>query len=266
MSKPVITLTTDFGLYDHYVGVLKGVILNINPDINIIDLSHEINPFDIVEAAFKIECAYRYFPTRSIHLVVIDPGVGSDRRAICVTGENHYFIAPDNGVLSWIMNTANISRVYEINAAHYFLEKVSKTFHARDIFAPCAAYLSRTMDASTLGDEITDYKKFKLPEAEKVGDKTFTGKIISIDRFGNCISNIHEELLESVLEEADNSKFQINLGKIAISGLSDSYDASEKGKPLAIFGNAGYLEIALNKGSAARELKIRKNMDITITL
>jgi S-adenosyl-L-methionine hydrolase (adenosine-forming) len=265
MPNPVITLTTDLGHSDYYVGVLKGVILRIHPTIKIVDLCHEVNPFDIVEAAFKLECSYRYFPLMSIHVVVVDPGVGSTRRPLLAVGENFYYLAPDNGVLSWVIASDNVQHVYAIDATHYFLEKVSKTFHGRDVFAPCAAHLAKILDSANFGEEITDYKLFKLPVAEMVGEKQISGKIISIDRFGNCISTISEELLAKLQEKADPGKLIVKTGDATIHGLNDYYAQKESRDPIALVGNAGYLEVAINKGNAARDLKIRKNQDITVS-
>lgn len=266
MAQPIISLTTDLGLHDHYVGVMKAVIWGINQDINIVDLCHDINPYDIVEAAFKLECSYRYFPVQSIHVVVVDPGVGSPRRPIIACGENHYFIAPDNGVLSWVYQSDNVTRVYEIEATHYFLPTLSKTFHGRDIFAPSAAHMSRMIDPTSFGDEISDYRKFKIPVASVIDDKQISGKIISIDRFGNCITNIYQDEISKILEASSKDQLLLRVNNTTVNGLNEYYAEKDARKPLMLVGNAGYLEIAINKGNAARELKLRKNVDVTLSI
>ncbi|MBN2381845.1 SAM-dependent chlorinase/fluorinase [bacterium] len=266
MPKPVITLTTDLGTDDHYVGVMKGIIWGINYDVHIVDLCHEINPFDIVEAAFKLECSYRYFPLQSVHVVVVDPGVGSPRRPILACGENHYFFAPDNGVLSWVMASDNVQRVYAIDATHYFLPKISNTFHGRDIFAPSAAHFLKIYDPTSFGDEITDYKRFKIPVAQVVNDRQIIGKIVSIDRFGNCITNIFEDDLNKMVEMFGKEKLVLTVNTTVIKGLSSYYAEKQTKEPLMIIGNAGYLEIAMNKAHASRELQLRKNLDITLSV
>ncbi|MFC1854110.1 S-adenosyl-l-methionine hydroxide adenosyltransferase family protein, partial [candidate division CSSED10-310 bacterium] len=265
MANSMISLLTDLGHHDHYVGLMKAIMWDIHPTANIVDLCHEINPYDIVEAAFKLECSYRYFPSRSVHVVIVDPEVGSDRRPIMAAGDNHFFIAPDNGVLSWVYESDNVQRVYEITASHYFMENVSNTFHGRDIFAPCAARLLRIMDPTAFGDEITDYRKFKIPVAEVVAGKEIKGKIISIDRFGNCITNMFEDDVQKMVEQAGKDNISIAAGSTNIKGLSDYYAQKEVKQPVALIGNAGYLEISLNKGHAARELKLRKNLDIILS-
>src|SRR5882762_8050824 len=157
--RPIITLTTDYGTNDHLVGTLKGVILKINPEATIVDITHNVAPFDLLDGALAIGSAYSYFPARTIHVVVVDPGVGTDRRPLLVTAENQYFVAPDNGVLSLIYDREDNVVARHVTAEHYFLQPVSKTFHGRDVFAPIAAWLTKGWQTASMGDEITDYKK-----------------------------------------------------------------------------------------------------------
>ena len=169
MSNPIITLTTDYGTSDHLVGVLKGVILRIVPNATIVDINHHVAPFDLLDGALTIGAAYRYFPPRTVHLVVVDPGVGTERRPILVSADQQYFVAPDNGVLSLIYEREATVSVRHITAEHYFLNPVSNTFHGRDVFAPVAAWLAKTFQTEAMGEEITDYVRFALPRAEGGG-------------------------------------------------------------------------------------------------
>ena len=167
--RPTITLTTDFGLNDHFVGTLKGVILSIVPDANIVDICHSVQAFDILDGALALAQSYAYFPPRTVHLVVVDPGVGSARRPIIATSELHNFVAPDNGVLSLMYAREQRLSVRHITAEHYFLQPISNTFHGRDIFAPVAAYLAKGVDQEKFGDEVTDYVRFNAPRPKAAG-------------------------------------------------------------------------------------------------
>ncbi len=163
MANQIITLTTDYGTNDHLVGTLKGVILKINPDVTIIDITHHVTPFDLLDGALSIGAAYSYFPNRTIHVVVVDPGVGTSRRPLLVSADNQYFIAPDNGVLSLIYERDPNAVVRHANVEHYYLQPISKTFHGRDVFAPIAAWLAKSGQTASMGEEITDHKKFAMP-------------------------------------------------------------------------------------------------------
>lgn len=190
MKDRIITLTTDFGYQDPFIGVVKGAILKINPLVNIVDLTHAIRPYDIREAALTISMNYDYFPKDTIHLVVVDPGVGSNRRPILVATDDHYFIGPDNGVFSGIYTVSKKTlKVVHISNEEYFLKKDSSTFQARDVFAPVAAYLSKDAKISNFGEGITDYVKIPFPVSQ-IRDGSIHGEVIFIDRFGNAITNI----------------------------------------------------------------------------
>src|SRR4030043_902730 len=188
--SPIITLTTDFGNRDPFVGIMKGVILNINPSASVIDITHGIGPQKIMEAAFAIEMSFESFPSKTIHVVVVDPGVGSVRRPILVVTDYHYFVGPDNGVFSQIFNLTESLKVIHITAEHYFMSQRSSTFHGRDIFAPVAAWLSRGIDVSKFGDTITDYVKIPLPAPTITAQHTLEGEVVYIDSFGNAMTNI----------------------------------------------------------------------------
>ena len=238
--RPVITLTTDFGTRDPFIGQMKGVILNINPDAEIVDISNEISPHNIREGAVVAGLSYRYFPNRTIHIVVVDPGVGSCRKPLIVTTENHYFVGPDNGVLSMVYSLEREHiQVTHITADHYFLNKDSATFHGRDIFAPVAAWLSKGIQVRNFGELVTEYMRIRIPEPERPTKNTIEGEIIHIDRFGNAITNIKGELIAP----PDNSG---NRARIVIKGkesvLKQHYSEAEDRELYCLINSFGLLE------------------------
>ena len=258
--SPIITLTTDFGTSDAYVGVMKGVILGINPKAQIVDLTHAIPPQDIHEAAFSIYAAYRYFPKGTIHIVVVDPGVGSDRQAIVSRIDTAFFVCPDNGVLSYLLQSVESEGKQPIDAVviqnkTYCLPEVSNTFHGRDIFAPVAAHLSRGVPLEKIGAPIRNFVQFPLPTVDISGD-ILIGQIIKIDRFGNLITNISKDAFEAFLD--DGVPYEIRAGKASLNRLNSAYADTEIGKPLAIMGSSVLLEIAVNGGSAAKQLGLKR--------
>ena len=255
-----ITLTTDFGLADGFVGTMKGVIYAVNPQAVIIDISHEIGSQDLSAAAFLFAASYRYFPHGTVHVVVVDPGVGSQRRAVAVETEKYYFVAPDNGVLTLALKQERIIKSIELTNPEYFLDEVSDTFHGRDIFAPVAAYLSLGIGIETLGDEAGELKEILFPEPE-VSQNGIKGHIIRIDKFGNLITDIQHNLFRSVISDG---QFSIRIGSIKLERISRSYAEVSAGETLAIFDSFGNLEIAVNRGSAEEELKTRKGDAIEI--
>lgn len=263
--QPIITLTTDFGSSDHFVGVMKGVILSINPQASIVDISHQIQPYDLLEGALTIAQAYRYFPPASIHVVVVDPGVGTGRRPILLSGDKHYFVAPDNGVLSVVLDREPAATVRHITSEHYFLNPVSNTFHGRDVFAPVAAYLSKGVDTSRFGEIVTECVRVALPRAQRVGEKEIKGVILKVDNFGNCLTNI---TLEDVPELFAGSPppFRLITGQKEINKLFLSYAAGPVDEPFAILGSSGYLELATNRANAAQLLGARRGTEVSIFL
>ena len=237
----IITLTTDFGAGDHYVGVMKGVIAGINPSAVVIDITHGIEAYNIAEAAFKLHASYSYFPEGAIHVAVIDPGVGSARRAIAAEAAGYRFVGPDNGVFSMIFDKSGADQVVEIRNPEFMLSTVSATFHGRDIFAPAAAHLSKGIALEELGDVLTSYESLDIQEAHDGGD-VMTGKAIYADRFGNLITNIPGAVV------ADSCI--IRAGDVTINSLSVSYTDGKEGELIALVGSSGFLEISVNKGSA----------------
>jgi S-adenosylmethionine hydrolase len=253
---------TDFGTSDHYVGAMKGVILNINPQVQIVDLTHAIPPQDINGAAFLIDSAYRYFPTGTIHVVVVDPGVGSERRAIVCQTETAYFVCPDNGILTHILHNEKPAYSVAVENSAYFLPQVSNTFHGRDIFAPVAAHLSRGVPISELGNPVTQPVQLALPKPQ-VTEEMVIGHIIWIDSFGNLVTDISREILESL--EGQNGVV-IHAGSAKIDHFNRSYAESEIGEVLAIIGSFNRLEISINQGNAAQVLGLKRGNTITICM
>ena len=259
-SCGVITLMTDFGTNDHFVGAMKGVILNINPKVRIVDITHAVPPQDVHGAAFLIDSTYRYFPDGTIHVVVVDPGVGSQRRAIVCQTDTAYFVCPDNGVLSYVLSEDTVHRVVELGNPDYWLSEVSNTFHGRDIFAPVAAHLSRGISLSQFGDAVNNVVRLPV-QIPQVTETAIVGSVIWIDRFGNLITNIRSGMLASF---GMNNGYVIRAGRAEICQLNSAYAESENGECLAIIGSSGYLEISVNQGSAAQVLGLKRNDTIEI--
>ena len=258
----IITLMTDFEISDHYVGVMKGVILNISPQVQVVDITHAVPPQDIHGAAFLIDSTYRYFPDGTIHVIVVDPGVGSERKAIVCQTETAYFVCPDNGILTHILRDEERIHTVAVENPAYFLPQVSNTFHGRDIFAPVAAHLSRGVPIDKLGSPTTQPIHFPIP-CPQVTDKTVIGQIIWIDSFGNLVTNISHKILESL--EGRNSVV-IRAGSAEINHLNRSYAESAIGEVLAILGSFSRLEISINQGDAAQTLGLKRGDAITICM
>lgn len=263
--RPVITLLTDFGSSDYYVGAMKGVILSINPEAEIIDVTHDVIPHDILDAAFTLAQIYRYYPLRTVHVVVVDPGVGTQRRPILASGDSHYFIAPDNGVLSFVLAQQERLTVREISAEHYFRMPVSQTFHARDIFAPAAAYLAKGLEPHQLGGEITDYVRLQLPKVQALNAKNFKGIVLKIDRFGNAITNIARADVPALFADQAPA-FKLKVEDKEVSKLVQAYAEGGQNEVFAILGSSGYLELATNRGGAAQVLGISRGVEVALTL
>jgi S-adenosylmethionine hydrolase len=262
MAQPIITLTTDYGTGDHLVGVMKGIILKLNPEARIVDITHDVMPFDILDAALVIGQVYNNFPPKTIHVVVVDPGVGSARRPILVTGDQHYYVAPDNGVLSMVYEREPKVTVRHITAEHYFLNPLSNTFHGRDVFAPVAAWLSKNWQTPSFGDEVTDFVRFSMPKP-KVAGSTIKGVVLKVDNFGNLITNLTPEDVPQVIA---GGKFKITAGARDIDKLSQTYSYGAPGELVAVIGSSGFLEISVNKGNAAKALNLQRGAEVIIFL
>jgi S-adenosylmethionine hydrolase len=258
--KRIITLTTDFGLTDGFVGTMKGVILGINPDVTIVDITHDIAPQNVEQGAFLFANAARYFPADAIHVVVVDPGVGSARRTIAAQEGETIFVAPDNGVLSSVLRPS--SSVVHLNNPAYWLPRVSNTFHGRDIFAPVAAHLSLGVPLEALGARIDDWVQLLGGEAAfRAGDE-IAGRIVHIDRFGNIITNIGEELLAGM----HRARLVVFIGGRAVRGVRQSYSDVAPGELVALISSSWRLEVALREGSAAQVLGARVGDVVSVAL
>jgi len=264
MQRPIITLTTDFGLNDHFVGAMKGVILHAAPEAEIIDISHAVQPFDILDGALTISQAYSYFPSGTVHVVVVDPGVGTARRPIILSGDRHSFVAPDNGVLSLVYEREERRSVRHVTAEHYFLQPRSNTFHGRDIFSPVAAYLAKGVEPARFGEEVTDYVRFAAPRPKPVDERTLRGVVLKVDRFGNLITNITPADIPRLFEPA--AAFKITVGKGQVTRICANYAEGGPGEAFGILGSMGYLEIAMNRGSAYQFLGAAKGSDVTVVM
>jgi S-adenosylmethionine hydrolase len=261
LARPIITLTTDFGTSDHLVGVMKGVILSINPEVEIVDITHDVLAHDILDGAMAIGEAYKFFPPKTIHVVVVDPGVGSSRRPILVAGDQHYFVAPDNGVLSAVYDQVESLYSWHVISEHYFRHPISRTFHGRDVFAPVAAWLSKSWQTSAFGEPVTDVARFAIPKPTANGN-VVKGVILRVDRFGNLVTNLTPEAVPA-LADADG-KFTIRAGKSAITKVVRTFSEAAAGEPVGIVGSSGFLEISLNKGNAARTLGVGRGAEVMV--
>lgn len=257
----IITLTTDFGLTDGYVGTMKGVILGIEPTATIVDISHDIAPQDVREAAYTLYAAYPYFPQDTIHVVVVDPGVGSERRAIALRTPQATFVAPDNGVLSYVVAGERIEEMVNLINRRYHLPPVSRTFHGRDIFAPAAAHLARGIPLAELGDPLTEIVTFSLPRPQVRPDGAIIGQVIHTDRFGNLITSIMSKDL------ADHPLLRdgiINIKGQSIRGIANNYAEGPPGRLLALMGSSDHLEIAVSGGSASQTLRAKVGDEVSL--
>ncbi|MGC2110679.1 MAG: SAM-dependent chlorinase/fluorinase [Candidatus Korobacteraceae bacterium] len=249
----IVTFTTDFGLSDAFAGILHGVVLNIHPGATIVDISHAVTSYDVFEGAWTIAQAYRFFPPRSVHVVVVDPGVGSERRPIIAETDDYIFVAPDNGVLSLVEARESKFTVRHIIAERYFLQPVSQTFHGRDIFAPVAGWLSKGVAPSEFGPEISDYARLTLPHVERIGDNSLRGVVLKVDKFGNLITNIGELDAPALFGNAPPPVSILIAGQ-TITHVCQSYAEGGDEELFAIVGSSGYLEIAAKQASAAEKL------------
>jgi S-adenosyl-L-methionine hydrolase (adenosine-forming) len=260
-NKSLITMTTDFGEADYFVPAMKGAIYSINPAAEIVDLTHLIPPHDIYEAAFTLMCCYTDFPRNTIHLVVVDPDVGSARRPIMVMADECNFIGPDNGVFSYIYQRAHINRVVHFTTQHYFRQPVSSTFHGRDVFAPCAAYVSKLVDWRMMGEEISDPVRFNTPTAVVVSENQIRGTVIHVDRFGNLVTNITPAELT---EERIRAGARVRIGKHEATRVLNYFAEANQNELFAYFGSAGFLEIAVPRQSAARLVEARRGIEVEV--
>jgi S-adenosylmethionine hydrolase len=263
--RPIVTLTTDFGTNDHFVGAVKGVILEIVPEAAIVDISHAVQPFDVLDGALAISQTYSYFPTGTVHCVVVDPGVGTARRPIIASSDGFHFVAPDNGVLSMVYAREERMTVRHITGEHYFRQPVSNTFHARDVFGPVAGYLAKQVDSHKFGDEIEDYVKFAAPKPKAVAENRMRAVVLKVDRFGNLITNVTPQDIPSLFT-TPAADFKITIGSKEITDINSNYAEGGPGQVFGILGSMGYLEIVANRASAAQLTGAAKGSEVIIQL
>jgi len=246
----IVTLTTDFGLSDGYVGTMKGVILSIAPDVTLVDITHDLAPQDIRQAAYALHAAASYFPPGTIHLAVVDPGVGSDRRALVVRVTRGFLVGPDNGVFTLFLAEDPNAECHAITNTQYLLPHISATFHGRDIFAPVAAHLARGVDVAEFGPRITDPVMFPIPTPTRQPDGSWRGCVLYADHFGNLITSVTVDLLQRIGDA------EISIGQRRIIGLRRAYAQAAPGELVALVGSSGRLEISIVNGNAAQTLEL----------
>jgi len=260
----IVTLLTDFGTADYFVGAMKGALLTVNPRATVVDITHEIPPHDIEAGAFTLLAAFDAFPAGTIHVAVVDPGVGSSRRAIVVEGCGHTFVGPDNGVFGYIFERATRPRVFQVTNEKFFRPRPSETFHGRDIFAPVAGALSLGVHAEEFGREIEDFVRLPFAAPRRREDGSLVGAIIHVDRFGNCITNISRDDLG---EEGNAGGARLVVGEHEIRTFRRFFgeDGDTSREPFAIWGSAGFLELAVFRDSAARVLCAGRGQKVEIS-
>lgn len=259
-DETIIALLTDFGTTDYYVGSVKGVILSINPNARIVDITHDIPPQDIEAAAFVLLAAHATFPAETTFVAVVDPGVGSARRPILVQTNDQFFVGPDNGLFSYLYDTTT-HKSFHVTNEKYFRHPVAPTFHGRDVFGPVAAYLSREKDSSIFGPTIDDEVRLPSLSPTNVDDRVWRGRILHIDHFGNCITNIGRETLSA--HKAVGARLTIK-GKTITSFRRFFTEVDRDEELFALWGSAGFLEIAALKRSAAQILNAKRGDLVTL--
>ncbi|MCU1309852.1 MAG: hypothetical protein JWO20_977 [Candidatus Angelobacter sp.] len=265
MANNLITFTTDFGTSDHYVGAMKGVIYKLNPQAQIVDISNAVNSFDILDGALTIAQTYQFFPPDTIHMVIVDPGVGTARRPLLVTTEKHKFIAPDNGVLSLVYEREERLSVRHITSEHYFLSPISQTFHGRDIFAPCAGWLSKGVETSKFGEEVTDFARFAAPKPKPVSPQILKGVVLKTDKFGNMITNFTVKEVPALFQ-TPTPPFKVLVNSKEVNIMRAAYAQGMHNEVFAIIGSMGYLELASNRGAASRLLGADRGSEVGIVI
>jgi S-adenosylmethionine hydrolase len=259
----IVTLLTDFGTADYFVGAMKGALLSVNPAARLVDITHEIPPHDIEAGAFTLLAAFETFPRGTIHVAVVDPGVGSMRRAVIVKDAGHIFVGPDNGVFGYVYERLKSFRVFHITNEKYFREQVSATFHGRDIFAPIAGALSRGVEPEELGQEVTDFVRLSFAAPERRADGALAGTVIHVDRFGNCITNISPRDFDAE-EIKRGARLLVGGREVRAFRRFFADEADALAEPFAVWGSAGFLEIVVFRDSAARVLGVGRGAHVEI--
>lgn len=257
-----VTLLTDFGLSDYFVGAVKGVILSLNPTAKIIDITHDIPPQDIQAAAFTLLACYRSFASGTVHVAVVDPGVGTKRRPILVQAGSYYFVGPDNGVFGYVLDKEKQARVFHITQKKFFRQPLSNTFHGRDVFAPVAAALANGVSPESFGTEIFDVVKLDPLKAKASRSGKLKARVIHVDRFGNCVTSIDRDSLD----QTNSKSVRLIVKGKRIGPIRDSYAEGKSTDPFAIWGSAGFLEISVRNGSAANTLNVARGELVEVDL
>src|SRR5216684_1041588 len=263
--KPIITLLTDFGSQDYFVAAMKGVILSINPAAQIVDIAHEIQPQDIHAGAFNLLATYKDFPANTIHVAVVDPGVGSTRRAVLIECAGQFFVGPDNGIFSWVCEREGTNRAIHLMNEKFFRHPVSATFHGRDIFAPVAAALSNGVAPEEFGPAIKDHVQLESLAVKTVADGQVEARIIHIDRFGNCVTNLTRDQVSDASFKT-GAKLSLNGRDVFSFRRFFAEPVDPQNELFCIFGSAGFLEIAAQESSAAAILDARRGQPVLLAL
>jgi S-adenosylmethionine hydrolase len=264
----IVTLITDFGLADEYVGVMKGVILARAPEARIVDISHAVPRHDILRAALFLQSAYSFFPKGSVHLIVVDPGVGTNRRLVLLKADGHLFLAPDNGIFSLLLEADCFEAAYEIQCEQYYLVPVSRTFHGRDILAPVAAHLVGGLEPAEVGPAVLRSSLSNLKVARVIVNQRrnmITGQVVAQDHFGNLLTNITEENIRNIQADKDIPPV-VTIKNKTITGIVLSYAHRDYGELLAVIGSRGFLEISVNRGNAAASLGAEIGEAVTVAV
>lgn len=253
----VITLTTDFGVSDWFVGTMKGVILKISPNTQIVDITHSVPSHDIRAGAFALMCSYKYFPEGSVHVAVVDPEVGSKRLAIAIKTRHYWFVGPDNGVLSYALQEQDVLDIRAIENQKVRLEGVGSTFHGRDIFAPAAAHIAKGINPEFIGRKLRSFVSLPFPEVSR-RDNRITGEVIYIDRFGNVITNIKFSGMDEFYG------WSVVVGRKKLASVLGCYADVRDGEAVAVCGSSGFIEVAVRNGSAAEKLNLKTGTKIQL--
>lgn len=264
-APPIITFSSDFGSSGPYVGAVKGAILQICPPARIVDISHEISSHNILEAAFNLACSYSYFPAGTIHLAVVDPGVGSERRGIVVSTERYRFVGPDNGLFTLVYQREKVKQVVSIESKRHCRETVSATFHGRDVFGPATAWLACGTDPQHLGPEVTDWHRLSLTLLQREAPDRVGGVVLQVDRFGNVITSVHDRELRDLLGSAPEL-VEFSAGRRRIGRRCRTYAEAPAGELVYLEGSSGYYEIAISEASAARVLGLKVGDPVQVTV
>jgi len=259
-ANGIITFTTDFGTRDPYAGIMKGIVLAANPRARIVDVTHEIPAHDIISGAFTLLRSYSYFPEGTIHVAVVDPGVGGKRKEIAVRTERYVFIGPDNGILSPVLETEKALEVRVIRNPPFVLDEVSNTFHGRDVFAPCAGHLSAGRKFESVGEVLERYSRLEYPGLRREKN-VLRGEVVTIDSFGNMITNISRSAFDSFVGK---HRFKIYFGAERFDKIMQRYVDVPRGTPLVLFGSCGFLEISMNEGDASSYFMASVGSPVTV--